>query len=523
MKIALAEEMRRLDQSVIADYGIPGLVLMENAGRGTVDAMSKHFGNLSGLNVVVVVGPGNNGGDGLVIARHLLQRGSLPLVFLLIAPHTIAGDAAANLEMANRFQIPLVVADDLNKIQALQSALPGCHLVVDAIFGTGLKRAVSGHYAAAVGLINSAPCPVVSVDIPSGIDSDNGQCLGICVRSVLTATYGLAKPGHFLGRGPENTGTLEVIDISLPDRAVLAAKLTTELLTAASVAPWLPLRPRQAHKGTFGHLMILAGSRGKIGAAILSCRGALRTGAGLVSLAAPTALADLVVSSLPEVMTIPLPNSPASQAEDTDLATIMEAMTGKTALLIGPGLGQAPATGRLIAELYRRVALPMVVDADALNLLVALGVDLKVTAGPRILTPHPGEMARLTGLATTDIQSTRLKIAGDFATANQVYLVLKGHGTVVAAPDGCLAINSSGNQLLAAGGSGDVLAGLIGSLLAQGLPPLQAAGLGVFSHGLAADRLRSTRNLTLGILASELADELPGVFSQLSNQQITPS
>ncbi|NTV15449.1 MAG: NAD(P)H-hydrate dehydratase [Desulfobulbaceae bacterium] len=517
MKLALAEEMRHLDQAAIAEYRIPGLVLMENAGRGTVDSIGNHFGLLADMSVVVVAGPGNNGGDGLVIARHILQRGGRPRVCLLIEPGKLTGDAAVNLEIINKLEIPLLVADNQDKVQSLRDYLLGCQLIVDAIFGIGLTRDVSGHYATAVDIINASSRQVISVDIPSGLHSDHGHAMGKCVRATLTATYGLAKPGHFLGLGPEATGTLEIIDISLPARAIQAANLGTELLTAAGVSPWLPRRHRTAHKGTFGHLMIVAGSSGKSGAALLCCRGALRSGAGLVSLAAPVTLADLVVSGLPEAMTIILPRSTNGHANIADLETISLELPGKTAMVIGPGLGTDPATGRLVAELYRQIQLPMVVDADGLNLLVAEGIDLRIAAGPRILTPHPGEMARLTGFSSGKIQADRLTTARDFATRQQVYLVLKGPGTVIAAPDGQLAINSSGNQLLAAGGSGDVLAGLIGSLLAQGLSPWQAAGLGVFGHGLAADNLRGAGKLTLGVLASEFADELSGVLSQLTD------
>lgn len=515
MKLALAEEMRRLDHTAMAEYGIPGLVLMENAGRGTVAAMASHFGDLAGLTVAVVAGPGNNGGDGLVIARHLLQRGGQPRVFLLSEPDKLSGDAAANLAMVRRLAIPLTVIATPEEIPVLASGLQGCRVIVDAIFGTGLKRELRGHYAAAVASINVAGAPVVSADLPSGLDSDTGRVLGACVRATLTATYGLAKPGHFLGQGPEATGVLEVIDISLPAQAVHAARLTSELLTATTVRPWLPARPRAAHKGTFGHLLVIAGSRGKGGAALLCCRGALRAGAGLVSLAAPAPLADRLIGSMPEAMTISLAATDADFAGLADLAAIMAELPGKSALVIGPGLGQAPAIGQLVAELYSRVPLPMVVDADALNVLAAQGVELKGAAGPRILTPHPGEMSRLTGLTSSAIQAERLATAREFAARHQLWLVLKGAGTVIAAPDGRLAINGSGNQLLAAGGSGDVLAGLIGSLLAQGVAPWQAAGLGVFAHGLAADHLRDERRLSLGLLASELADNLPGVLSRL--------
>lgn len=516
MKLALAEEMRRLDQAAIKDCHIPGLILMENAGRGTVDVMAAHFGDLADRFLAIVAGPGNNGGDGLVIARHLLQRGARPHIFLLVAPQKLEGDAAANLKIVRALDIPLFVTDKPEKIPSLRSGLMDCELIVDAIFGTGLTRKLTGHYAEAVTAINDAGRPVVSIDIPSGLASDTGLTMGNSVKATLTATFGLAKPGHFLADGPEAAGSLEIIDISLPARCVNAAHLETELIDAEMVRPWVVARPPSAHKGTFGHLLVLAGSRGKSGAAQLCSRGALRAGAGLLSLSAPLALCDIMTTALPEAMTIALAGSGAGYATIADLPTIMAALAGKDAMVMGPGLGREETTGHLVAELYRRVELPMVVDADGLNLLVDQGCDLQVAAGPRILTPHPGEMARLTGLQTREIQNDRLGCARAFAATHQVWLVLKGAATVIASPDGQLAINSSGNQLLAAGGSGDVLAGLIGSLLAQGTKPWQAAALGVFVHGRAADLVQSEKGWTLGLLASELADQLPGVLSALS-------
>lgn len=516
MKLALAEEMRRLDLAATEDCRIPALILMENAGRGTVDAMVAHFGEMAGRVVAIVAGPGNNGGDGLVIARHLLQRGANPLIFLLVAPEQLKGDAAANLAMVCHLDIPILVTNDREKIPSLRKGLADCGLIVDAIFGTGLTRVLSGHYAEAVAAINGAASPVVSVDIPSGLASDTGRCMGGCVKAALTATFGLAKPGHFLGAGPEATGTLRIIDISLPAKSVSSAHLQTELLDDKTVQPWVVARPAGSHKGTFGHLLVVAGSQGKTGAALLCGRGALRSGVGLVTLAAPLALCDILATGLPEAMTIALPDSPADHAALADLSTILAHLPGKDAVVLGPGLGRAEDTGRLVAELYRRIEMPMVVDADGLNLLVDQGCDLRVAAGPRILTPHPGEMARLTGLPTVQIQADRLESARSFAAANQVWLVLKGATTVVASPEGQLAVNSSGNQLLAAGGSGDVLAGLIGSLLAQGSKPWQAAALGVFVHGRGADLVRDQKGWTLGLLASELADRLPEVFSAIS-------
>jgi len=517
MKLANAEEIRRLDRVAIEDYRIPGLLLMESAGAGTVKVMVERFGDLTGRTVAIIAGPGNNGGDGLVIARHVLQRGGLPLVFLLTKPEKLKGEAAVNLEIVGNLEIPLFMADDREKIKSLTNCLPDCDLIVDAIFGTGLTRKPAGHYAAAVEIINSSCCPVISVDLPSGLNSDTGQLLGTGVRAMLTTTYGLAKPGLFLGHGPEHTGALEIIDIGLPPKALVYANLQTELLEAESIQNWLPPRPATSHKGSFGHLLVVAGSHGLSGAALLCARGAMRSGAGLVSLAAPERLQTIFATALPEAMTIPLPTSDAGQVTPNDLRSILTAARDKSAMVLGPGLGQDNGTGEVVAELYHQLEIPLVVDADGLNLLAKRGTDLSDAPAPRILTPHPGEMSRLTGTSVARIQSDRLGTAREFATLHKIFLVLKGNGTVIASPEGKLAINVTGNPLLATGGSGDVLAGLLGGLLSQGLSPWESAALAIFVHGRAADRRLELDRISSGLLASELADQVPWVMAELRN------
>jgi ADP-dependent NAD(P)H-hydrate dehydratase / NAD(P)H-hydrate epimerase len=519
MKLAYAKEMRHLDRLAIENYRIPGLLLMENAGAGTVKAMVDHFGDLTGRTVAIIAGPGNNGGDGLVIARHILQRGGLPLVFLLVDPDKLKGEAAVNLEIVGKLEIPLSITDDQEKIKTLANCLPGCDLIVDAIFGTGLTRKPAGHFATAMEIINSARCPVISVDLPSGLNSDTGQLLGPGVRAEMTTTYGLAKPGLFLGYGPEHTGKLEIIDIGLPPRALVDANLQTELLEAESVQAWLPSRPPTSNKGSFGHLLVVAGSHGMSGAALLCARGAIRSGVGLVSLVAPERLQGIFATALPEALTIPLTATTAGHVTPDDLDSLLAAARGKSAVVLGPGLGQDKGTGEVVAELYRRLEIPLLVDADGLNLLAARGTDLSIAPAPRILTPHPGEMSRLTGFSVDAIQADRLAVAREFATRNNIFLVLKGNGTVIAAPEGGLAINSTGNPLLATGGTGDVLAGLIGGLKAQGLSPWQSAGLAVFVHGRAADRHLDQDQLSSGLLASELADQVPWVMAELRNNK----
>jgi NAD(P)H-hydrate epimerase len=512
--------MRHLDNEAIKTYGIPDIVLMENAGIGTVQAIMESYGELDGRTILIVAGQGNNGGDGLVIARHILQRGGLPFIFLMADPKKLKGAAAANLKIVKNLNIPIYTITSDARIPSLQNFLPECDLIIDAIFGIGLKRAVKDHLAQAIDLINQTPVPVVSIDIPSGLDSDTGIPRGICINATLTVTYGLAKPGHFTGLGPEMTGALVVVDISIPPVVIEEADLQIEVLENHSVGCSLPVRSATSHKGTYGHLLVLAGSRGKTGAALLCARGALRSGAGLVTICTPGDLNQIYETALAEAMTLPLTSSGKGYAADTDYAEISKALASKQAMVIGPGLGQEKATGKLVSRLYREQKLPMIVDADALNLLASDPAQLTKPPGVRILTPHPGEMARLTGKTTKEIQVNRLEIARDFAAAHNVFVVLKGANTIIAEPDGRAAINATGNPSLAVGGSGDVLAGFIGSLLAQGQSPWEAISLGVYAHGLAADRLSKDNDILTGLLASELADELPLIISELSNNKI---
>lgn len=516
MKLVFAEQMRQLDKEVSKNFGIPAIILMENAGVGSVQAIMETYGELDGRSVLVVAGQGNNGGDGMVIARHILQRGGLPFVFLMTDPGKIKGAAAVNLKIIRSLNIPTYTITNDEQLQTLQNLLLECDLIIDAVLGIGLKRDLDNHFVKAIELINQANVPVVSVDIPSGLDSDSGLPRKICVKANLTTTYGLAKPGHFTGRGPEMCGIVVVVDIGIPPSAISAADLQIEVLENHSVGTLLPARSTTSHKGDYGHLMIIAGSKGKTGAAILCARGALRSGVGLATICAPLDLNQIYESASPETMTFPLSLSDQGFVSDKDHEIISAALKNKQALVIGPGLGQNIETGRLVSRLYSQQKIPMVIDADALNLLASTA-RFSNPPGIRILTPHPGEMARMTGMSVGEIQENRLEITRNFAVGHNVFIVLKGANTIIAGPDGHAAINVTGNPALAAGGSGDVLAGFIGSLLAQGQEPMAAASLGVYAHGLAADRLTNDNDIRFGLLASELADELPAIISELSS------
>ncbi len=518
MNLANAAQMRNLDHLASAELGIPGLLLMENAGAATVRAMASHLGELRGREFWIFAGPGNNGGDGLVVARHLQQLGGRPSVFLLVEPAALSGDAAMNLVLVAPLPIPCRSLATVEEVEGLAGSLGQETIIVDALFGTGLKRPLSGRFAAAVRLINESGRPVVAVDLPSGVDSDSGRILGEAVRATLTVTFALAKPGLFLYPGAELAGALEVADIGIPPQLLARAGLRLELLEKERLATYLPRRSATAHKGSFGHLLLVAGSRGKTGAALLCGQGALRSGAGLLTFAAPRDLQLVFALGLPEAMSVALPES-RSCFLARDYPALAEALMGKQALVVGPGLGMAAATAALVEKLYRETAAAMVIDADGLNHLAAVRDTLSPAPGVRVLTPHPGEMARLCGESVAAIQADRLGAAEALAKRLGAVVVLKGAGTVIAAPDGRLAINPSGNPGMASGGMGDVLAGAIGGLLAQGLPAWEAACLGVYVHGRAGDLLLAKSGGAFGFLASELARELPAAFGELGGRE----
>lgn len=526
MKIATSNQMQALDKTSIEEIGIPGIVLMENAGRGTLDAMELEYGPVQGRTVCIFIGPGNNGGDGLVIARHVAQRGGRPFLVFLINPEKLSGDAAINAGICNKLGFIQYIIHHEDEVRQLKQLIRQLHFrnpvhsLVDALFGTGLSRNIEGYFSDLIKFINSLSTtgkwPVVAVDIPSGLCADTGTLLGCAVQADLTVTYGLAKPGHF-HHGGGLAGKLTVLDISIPHRVIKQAELRGQVLGCCGIAQMLQYRGAAAHKGTYGHLLTLAGSEGKTGAAILTGKAALRSGCGLVTLAVPAELNPIFEVSLPEAMTVPLPHSQKAFSFD-DYDVICEELVNRDALVIGPGLGTDPETGSLVRRLYQELKLPMIIDADALNLLAAEPEALSKSAGVRILTPHPGELSRLIGKSILAVQKDRLGAAAQLAAGlmqdeHEVIVILKGAGTVIHSCTGDWAINTSGNNGMATGGMGDVLAGLIGGLLVQGYTPWQAAVIGVYQHGLAADIL--AEKSSHGFTASEVAEALPEAFMRI--------
>lgn len=511
MKVVTAQTMQEMDKRAIEEYGISGLNLMECAGQGCTDVIISGFGPTG--RAVIVAGSGNNGGDGYVIARLLHQAGWSVSIYVLAERSRISGDAAVNLERLQQDsitycphegQLPARYSDEISQSD----------VIVDAMLGTGLSSDVSGVYREAVGIINSSGRPVLAVDIPSGIHGTTGRVLGEAVRATVTVAFACAKLGHVLFPGAEYTGSLVVVDIGIPPQVMEAAP-GYELLNEESIRPLLCRRDRQAHKGHFGHCLVIAGSTGKTGAAALSANSAVRAGSGLVTLAVADSLHAILEIKTTEVMTEPIPDSGRGHITGSAFPAIEKLLSGKDALAIGPGLGRHSGTTALVQTIVESAALPMVVDADGLN---ALADDIAILRRKKstevILTPHPGEMARLLGTSIPDVEADRIQVAREFARNFGVYLVLKGSRTIIASPDGTTAINGSGNPGMASGGMGDVLTGIIVSLLGQRYSAWNACCLGVFIHGYAADLVAEERG-EIGICAGDVREMLPYAYNKL--------
>jgi hydroxyethylthiazole kinase-like uncharacterized protein yjeF len=399
---------------------------------------------------------------------------------------------------------PIRGTDD---VERLQGRLAGAALLVDALLGTGLSAPVGGLLGAVIEAMNGAPAPILAVDVASGLSADTGRPLGTAVRATATATMGFRKVGQCQHPGVGLSGAVHVVDIGIPPEAVAAVRPRARLLERPDVAALLPPRAPDAHKGTNGHVLVVAGGPGKVGAALLAAEAAARMGAGLTTLAVPASLLPRVDGRVREVMTTPLPDAGDGTPAPLHPAALRTWLEPFAALVCGPGLGQAPATRALVAQLLEAAALPVVLDADGLNVVAGTPV-LRQRTAPTLVTPHPGEMSRLLGASTQAVQADRLAAARRLAERDRVLTVLKGAGTVIAAPDGRIAIALTGNAGMATGGTGDVLAGALGGLLAQGLPPLDAATLGVYVHGVAGD-LAATQLGDVGFLAGDLVSLLP--------------
>ena len=504
--------MQSLDRRTIEEFRVPADVLMENAGLRVVEEIQKIWGPVTGKTFAIVAGKGNNGGDGLVAARHLLKRSARVLVFLLASPETVKGEARINLERFRKISGELYVIDE-NTLDRLAEGLSQSDRVVDAIFGTGLSSPVEGLPARAIEAVNASGKPVIAIDLPSGIHADTGQVMGIAVKAAVTVTLALPKRGLLIAPGAEHAGRLTVADIGIPQVLIDQIPAAVQWLAPHEVSSLLKQRPMNSHKGSFGHVLVIAGSAGKGGAAVMTSLSALRVGAGLVTLALPSGLEGALPNRPVEIMTRPLPQTADGTLALAALEPLLKFAQDKTVAAIGPGLSTHPETARLVQGLLTQLTIPMVIDADGLN-AVAGHLDLLQQArAPIVLTPHPGEMARLVGTSGRAVQSDRLGAASDFVRRCPVTLVLKGARTIIADRKGILTINSTGNPGMATAGTGDVLTGMIAGLIAQGYEPDRAACLGVYLHGLAGD-LAAAEVGEIGLLATDLIHRIPAAISR---------
>lgn len=511
MRVVTAHTMEEIDRQAIQECGISGLQLMESAGRSCVEEIIEEFG-LNGR-LVVIAGKGNNGGDGYVVARLLSQKGWHVKVIILANREQVRGDAAINMEKLADTAIHYCTDEGQLTAQHMEEIFHA-DVIVDALLGTGLRSNISGIYLEAIDIMNASGRPVVSVDIPSGIHGTTGRILGSAVRAYITVTFAFAKLGHVLYPGAEHTGRLVVADIGIPAKLMETA-LGYDFLNEDTMRPMIHRRDRQAHKGQFGHCLIIAGSTGKTGAAALAANSAVRAGSGLVTLAVAESIHTILEIKTTEVMTSPLPDSGSGHLTNHAFPVIEKLLVGKDAVALGPGLDTRPGTYALVQNLVETVTLPLVIDADGLN---ALAEDITVLKRKKskqvILTPHPGEMSRLLGTSIPDVEAIRISVAQEFARNYGVYLVLKGARTIIASPSGTAAINGSGNPGMATGGMGDVLTGIIVSLLGQGYSAWDACRLGVFIHGFAADMVADEKG-EIGINASDVIEKLPFAYNKL--------
>ena len=517
MRILNAAQTREADRCAIEDIGIPSLVLMENAGREVVAAIEAAYESRLDGRIAVLCGRGNNGGDGFVVARTLIQRGIDTSVFVIGVVAAVRGDARTNLDILGRLGVTVVEIGDEQTWDLHFSEISQCTLIVDAIFGAGLRSALAGMMETVVADVNASGIPIVSIDLPSGLSADTPRPIGDCVDASMTVTLVAPKLPLVLPPGESHAGDVVIADIGVPMDVLDGLEgPRIELLTPEQLRDVVPPRALDTHKGDLGRVTMIAGSRGKTGAAHLAAMGALKSGAGLVTVATPASCLPVVASLSPEIMTEPLPESPEATVTLAGIDSVLEFR--HDVIACGPGLGHGPAVTEFVRALVDRSAVPLVLDADAITMLAndpaaLVGSEERVV----IITPHPGEMAQLIGSSIDQVQASRIEVAGEFATTHHVYVVLKGHRTIIATPEGHVFINPTGNAGMATGGTGDVLTGMIAAWLAQLLDAEAACRLAVFLHGAAGD-LAEEDESQVAMTATDVLAHLGHALNQLTGR-----
>ena len=513
MRLVTAEEMRLADQSAVNDFGIPGIVLMENAGLAVVRQAEEMLGELAGKKAAIFCGGGNNGGDGLVVARHLHNRGCEVRLYFLNDPEVFRGDALINYQILNNMGVSGFQITEGSRLNVARMALWSADIAIDAVFGTGLREDVRDTTLSVIDMLNESDTPVISCDIPSGLSSTTGRPLGGAVKADVTVCFGYCKLGLVLSAAKPYVGKLVVADISLPSQVGDAITVRRELIDEAFCRRWLAARDPESYKGDFGHVAVLAGSPILPGAAVLAAQGVMKAGAGRVSAALPSIIRTAFISRLPEAMLI---DTEDGENGGVGIQNITKMASFKAdSWLIGPGLGRDEKTLDLVREFLPTLTVPTVLDADALFAVCGYLRLLKKANAPLVITPHPGEMAKLLGVSVSDVQSNRVAVAEGFAKQTNVVVVLKGAGTVIATPEGRIFINETGNPGMATGGSGDALAGMVATFLAQKMVPAVAAACAVWLHGRAGD-IAVEQNGVAGLLASDILAAVPTAFKSIN-------
>jgi ADP-dependent NAD(P)H-hydrate dehydratase / NAD(P)H-hydrate epimerase len=522
MKILTAAEMREVDRLSTERYGIPGAILMQHAGASVADVIQTRFAALERRSILVLCGKKNNGGDGFAAACRLLELGAKPVVILVASPEEVGGDASIHLRRYQQASAELRVVRDASDWQSCKNALRAADIIVDALLGTGVRGSVEGILAEVIRDVNSlrsAMAPVVAVDIPSGLAADTGESRGEVILADYTVTFTAPKSGFFSAGASVHAGQLIVRSIGSPPELIEeAGKGNLRWSEPGEFGRFAARRKVEGHKGDYGHALIVAGSIGKSGAAVLAGTAALRVGAGLVTVATPEPVLPIVAAHTPEIMTEPLAATRAGTISERCLegSLFPTLLKGKRALGVGPGLTTNEETRAFVHRIVRdRTDVPIVLDADGLNAFAGRAVELKNPIGKLVVTPHPGEMARLLGCSTEDVQARRIETALKAAAYWNAIVVLKGHQTVIAAPDGTAYVNSTGNPGMGSGGTGDVLTGMLAGLTAQHAAERwhQTLAFGVYLHGLAGD-IAYTDSGEAPLMATDLIRNIPSAYRQ---------
>ena len=512
MYLVTAEQMRQVDRKTIEELGIPEMVLMENAGKAVVEFLQEQFTDLQSKNVIIVAGTGNNGGDGLVAARYLHKLG-VPVKVFLLGEKELSPSAKQNYEILSKLPVKFYWLDSENSMHLLKVTVNYSDILLDCVLGTGISRDVSGRVEQIIDIANRRSCIKVAVDVPSGLNSDTGEIWGRCLKADYTVALAQPKRGCFLNKGLKYCGQIVIKDIGIPEEIYQDAdlNLNCQIIDDSFLKLCKEPRSKASHKGTYGHLLAVGGSMGMSGAITLTARSALRAGVGILTCAVPQAVQMHVAVNVPEAMVQPLPGG--NQFHADSLAVLRELLRGKKAVVAGPGMGDNEATGAMINEILQSGRCAAIIDADGLNTAEYWLEHVQEARGPVVLTPHPGEMARLTGLETGYIQSNRLSVAQEFAEKYKVWLVLKGANTIIATPNGKLYMNITDSPSLAVAGSGDVLAGMLGAFLAQGMQPDEACCSAVYLHGLAGQAVAQKIG-EVSSKAGDIIDIIPTILTR---------